>query len=205
MRGAVRRQADRRRPRSRSRKSRERLRPARLAAPGLDLPETIAQAPARRPQLALELGELVPAPANQLELLGDVAERLVEDLAAPHWAVDAPSPLATQGRPRVLGGYQLLQLVEGDSEQLLQPQKVANSLHRLLVVHAVPASPALGGRGQQSDLLVVADRPGGGPGHLRHVADPQPGLGLTFAHAASSERTPLETWGGLPSSAVCAA
>src|SRR3954453_19094207 len=51
MRGAVRRQADRRRPRSRSRKSRERLRPARLAAPGLDLPETIAQAPARRPQL----------------------------------------------------------------------------------------------------------------------------------------------------------
>ena len=78
-------------------------------------PHEAADALAPRHQLALELGDLLAPAAHQLQLAGDVAERLLEDLAPPHRVLDAAVPLAAQGGAGALGLDQLLQLLQGDA------------------------------------------------------------------------------------------
>ena len=68
---------------------------------------------------------------------------------------------------------QLLQLLERDAEQVLQPQQLGEALDVGLGVGAVGAGLAAAGGGEQADLLVVADRPRRRPGQLRDLADPQ--------------------------------
>ena len=137
------------------------------------LAQQFAHPLAPRDQLVFELGDLVAAAPHQLQLAGDVAERLLEDLAAAHRVLDAVVPLAPQRRPGALGLDQLLQLLERDAEQVLQPQQLGEPLDVGLGVGAVGARLAAAGGRQQADLLVVADRPRRRPGQLGDVADPQ--------------------------------
>src|SRR4051794_2533399 len=99
--------------------------------------------------------------------------RLVEDLASADRVDDAAAPLAAQGRARVLGFDQLLEALEREAEQGLQPPQVGEALDVGLGVGAVGAGLAASRAGQQADLLVVADRPRRRPGQLGDFADPQ--------------------------------
>ena len=82
-------------------------------------------------------------------------------------------PLAAQGGAGVLGLDQLLQLLQRDAEQVLQPQQLGEALDVGLGVGAVGAGLAAAGGREEADLLVVADRPRRRPGQLRDLADPQ--------------------------------
>ena len=85
----------------------------------------------------------------------------LEDLAPPHRVLDPALPLAAQRGAGALGLDQLLQLLQRDPEQVLQPQQLGEPLDVGLGVGAVGAGLAAAGRRQQPDLLVVADRPRG--------------------------------------------
>src|SRR4051794_10684854 len=124
-------------------------------------------------QLGLEPGDLVAAVADELELPVQVAQRLGEDLAAARRVVDS-AELAPQRRAGLLRLDQLLELLERDAEQLAQAQQLAQALHVLVAVGAVPAALAPLRVGQEPDLLVVADRARRGAGQLRELADAQP-------------------------------
>src|SRR6188472_1446835 len=63
-------------------------------------------------QLLFELGDLVAAPADQVQLAGGVGEGLFEDLAAADRVLYSALPLAAQLGPGALGLDQLLQLLE---------------------------------------------------------------------------------------------
>src|SRR3954471_21038397 len=83
--------------------------------------------------------EVRAAGAHQLELALDVAERLLEDLAATALVRVALEPLGAQRGARLLGLEQRLELVEAEAEQLLEAQGVAEALDVGLVVCAVTA------------------------------------------------------------------
>src|SRR5262249_13384274 len=115
----------------------------------------------------------------------DVLERLVENLASPHWILDAATPLAAQLGPGVLSLDQLPQLLQAEPEQVLQPQQFGEPLDVGLRVGSVGAALAPADRWQQPDLLVVADRPRGGAGEAGDLADSQ--LGAHGVASISSE------------------
>src|ERR1700683_2224785 len=111
--------------------------------------------------------------AHELELAIDMAERLDQQLA-PAGGVDVvAAQLRAHLRAGLLGGEQRLELVERDAEQVLEAHDLGDALHLLVRVQAMLARVARGLGGQQADLLVVADRPGGGAEQARDVADAQ--------------------------------
>ena len=79
------------------------------------------------PSSRFERVDVLPAAAHQLELAVDVAERLLEDLAAAAGARVALAPLGAQRGARLLGLEQRLELVEAEAEQLLEAEGVAES------------------------------------------------------------------------------
>src|SRR6188472_234479 len=78
----------------------------------LELAQAGTHALALGEQLRFQGGDLVAAAAHQVELVADVAECLVEDLAAAHRVGDAAVPLAAQGGAGVLSFDQLLQSLQ---------------------------------------------------------------------------------------------
>jgi hypothetical protein len=72
------------------------------------------------------------------------------------------------------------------SEQVTQADDLAHPLDVGLRVAAVLALLAVGGRAEQPDLLVVADRPHGRAGQLGDLADPQRPLGRPRWRSCSS-------------------
>ena len=113
---------------------------------------------------------------EQVELALDVAERLVEDLAAAVAVGVAVVPLLAQHAACLLDLEQLLQLVEADAEERLEPQRLAQALDVGVGVEAMaPGLALLAAAGQQPDLLVVADRARGRADELGDLADAQGG------------------------------
>ena len=94
-------------------------------------------------QLVFELGDLGTTPREQVELAVDVPERLVEDLAAAVVARVAVVPLLAQHAARLLDFEQLLELVEADAEQRLEPQRLAQALDVGVGVEAMASGLAL--------------------------------------------------------------
>src|SRR5204863_1489854 len=125
-------------------------------------------APAR--QVFLQSRQLLLPAMDQLQLAIEVPHRGLQQLLAPLRVLRALE-LFADGRPRLLGGDQLAQLVERHPEQLLEPQDLAQPLDVGLRVLAMRARRPPAGRLEQPDLLVVADRPRRGAHELGDVAD----------------------------------
>ena len=77
-------------------------------------------------QLRFQRGDLVAARPHQLQLALGVAVERLEDLAPAHRILDAFVPLASQRRAVVFGFDQVLQPVERDAEQALQPDQLVS-------------------------------------------------------------------------------
>ena len=71
-------------------------------------------------QAVLERFDLALSPADQLELVVDVTERLLQDLPAPDRVVHAAAPLGAQLGPGALGRDELAQVIQGETEQVLE-------------------------------------------------------------------------------------
>src|SRR5919107_2669326 len=130
--------------------------------------------------------------------MGDVLQRLGQDLLAPLDRRRAVAPLLAQRVASVLGLDDVAQLVERQTEEVLQAQQLLEALDAALGVGGVRAGVALGARRQQAELLVVADRPRRRARAPGEVADPQPGGGRgRHAAARSSARaTAASSWDG---------
>src|SRR5919197_1702574 len=147
------------------------LRPAALgrAVLGVDLSHARADEALARHELALEPLELSLAPAHQLQLGPDVRERLGQKPPALGQVLRRPE-LPPELRAGRLGRHQLAELVEAEIEQVPQPPDLAQPLDvRVRVAPALALLAILRG-GEQSDLLVVANRARRGPGQLRQLA-----------------------------------
>src|SRR5438105_5144638 len=76
-----------------------------------------------------------------------------------------------QRRTRLFGFEKLLELVEGEVEQVAQPLELADALDVGVGVETVRALAPFAAL-EQADLLVVADRARRDAGELRELADP---------------------------------
>src|SRR4029453_5815766 len=139
-------------------------------------------------QLVLQSPQLAAATADQHELALDVSHRLLEDLAPAPRVLHSAVPLPPERGTRALGRRELAQLLEGDPEQVPQPQELLKPLHVGLVVDPVRARLAPGYR-QKPDLLVVKNRPRGGARPLRDLADAQ----RAHVSSSSSARVALDS------------
>src|SRR3954454_18911702 len=110
-----------------------------------------------RRQLGLEPLELCLARAHELELVGDVLERLLQDLPLLGGVVGVLPALAQSGA-RGLGLDEPLQVVEREPEQVAQADQLPEPLDVLARVQPPLARDAVRDLGKQADLLVVADR-----------------------------------------------
>src|SRR4051794_23156405 len=132
-----------------------------------------AQVRALVAQLALQALDLRAAAGDQRELALDMAEGLVEDLAAALRAGAGVVPLVAQRGAGLLRLEQVAQLLEADAEQLLEAQGLAQALDVVLAVEAMAAGLALAAGAKEAELLVVADRARRGADLARERADAQ--------------------------------
>src|ERR1700684_1808167 len=169
---------------------------ARCVLEGL-LAQLAPYALARLTQLIAQLGQLGGTVLYQLELAIDVTERLLQELAAALWMDVIALQLGAYGRASILGGEQVLELVECHAEQLLQAYDLAQALDLGLRVEPMSTRGTLGRTGEQADLLVVANRAGSGACKLGDIADAQVGwCAHARAPACNTGSVSTATWAG---------
>src|SRR5579884_274875 len=151
----------------------ELLRYRRMVTPRLWklLPELLGHEPLLVGELPFERHQLFEAPAHEPELRIDVGCCLLEQRAASFGVLRRLQLSADLG-PRRLGLDELGELLERETEEVLEAEDLVDALDVGVRVGAVLALLALGLGPEQADLLVVADRARRRPGQLGDLADP---------------------------------
>src|SRR5262249_53825297 len=124
----------------------------------LELAAALVQVSELLDQLGGEFVQRVPARVDQFELLLDELPRTVEHCDT--FLVSPPAvPPIPERRPRLLGLGQRDELLERQAQQVPQPDELAEPRDVRLGVVAMRPFGTRFGAAEQSQLLVVANRP----------------------------------------------
>src|SRR3954454_10210805 len=170
-----------------------RRRSSATGARGLHLGQALRDALAPLGEALLELVERRTAIADERELTVEVAGGGDQQVLALGRLRGAAVTLADQ-RARLLGLDEPAQVLERETEQLLELEDLAQALDVGVGVAAVLAVVAVLGAGQEPDLLVVAHRAHGRPGALGALADAHRPLGHRERFRRTSPTATVEQW-----------